>query len=242
MKKFTRPLAAVSVLAAASLAVAGVGIAQAATATSPVHHAAFFACVSNSGNGTAGPITGHPVTCPSGSILAEDNNTGPAGAAGARGATGAAGPAGATGPQGPSGVVGVTSKDLGAVSSVPTGGSFVANSTLVGTVSLAAGTYLVSVQAKATPDVSSAVGVFPQFFVYDQARNASFTGDMFNVGAGSLAEDNTNVDSYFSGSDVITLASPTTLSLYAFGYDADRSASTYALDDLTVTAVQVSTG
>lgn len=242
MRISRKPLVGVAAVAVIALGIGGVGIAQAATATSPVHHAAFFACVSRGGNGTAGAITGHPVTCPSGSILAEDNNIGPAGTAGtpgAKGTTGAPGATGATGPQGPSGVVGVTVKDLGGVASVPTGGSFVSNSTLVGTVSLSAGTYLVSVQAKATPDVSSVVGVFPQFFVYDQAANASFTGDLFNVGAGSLAESNTNIDSYFSGSDVITLTSPTTLNLLAFGYDADRSTGTYQLDDLTVTAVQV---
>jgi hypothetical protein len=38
---------------------------------------------------------------------------------------------------------------------------------------------------------------------------------------------------------VVTLAAATTLNLYAFGYNSDRSASTYALDDLTVNAVQV---
>jgi hypothetical protein len=166
-----------AVAAAAVLGLGGAAVADAATAPSPVHHAAFFACVSGNGTGTAGPITGHPLTCPAGSILAEDNNPGPAGPTGPAGApgsgTGPAGPTGpkgdtgATGAQGPSGVVGVTTKDLGAVASVATGGSFVTGATLVGTVDLAAGTYLVSVEAKATPNVSSAVPAFPEFFVYD---------------------------------------------------------------------------
>lgn len=73
-------------LAGGGLIATGAG---AATPVSPVHHAAYFACFANGGNGTAGPITGHPVACPSGSILAEDNNPGPAGAPGAPGAAGA---------------------------------------------------------------------------------------------------------------------------------------------------------
>jgi hypothetical protein len=155
----------------------------------------------------------------------------------AAGSTGTQGPAG---PAGPSGVVSVTTKDLGAVASVATGGSFVTNAKLVGTVSLKAGTYLVSVSAKATPLMTGAVQVFPQFFVYDQPANAAFTGDLFNVGSGALESGgNVNIDSYYTGSSVITLASATTLDLYAFGYDSDRGAGTYALDDLTVTAVQL---
>jgi hypothetical protein len=73
-------------LAGGGLIATGAG---AATATSTVHHAAYFACFNQGGNGTAGPITGHPVTCPSGSILAEDNQPGPAGPQGAPGAAGA---------------------------------------------------------------------------------------------------------------------------------------------------------
>lgn len=96
--------------------------------------------------------------------------------------------------------------------------------------------------AKATPNVSAAIEVFPQFFVYDQAANASFTGDLFNVGSGPLASNSTTIDSYFSGSGEITLTAATTLHVYAFGYDSDRSAGTYTLDDLSVTATQISTG
>jgi hypothetical protein len=83
---------AVSALSTAGL-LAGGGLiashAHAAAAASPVHHAAFFACISGNGSGTAGPITGHPVSCPSGSILAEDNNVGPQGPAGPAGGNGA---------------------------------------------------------------------------------------------------------------------------------------------------------
>jgi hypothetical protein len=152
-------------------------------------------------------------------------------------ATGSTGTQGPAGPAGPSGVVSVASHDLGAVASVATGGSFATGKTLVGTVALKAGTYLLAVNAKATPNVSSAVEVFPQFFVYDGAALADFSNDLFNVGSGPLASLNTSVDSYYSGTGVVTLAAGGSINVYAFGYNSDRSAGTYALDDLTVTAV-----
>lgn len=157
-------------------------------------------------------------------------------------------PAGTTsivvGAQGPSGVVSTKVDDLGSIASVPTGGSFVTRATQVGsTVSLAAGTYLISLNAKATPNVATTAEIFPQFFIYNQPANTNFTGDLFNVGAGALEPFNVDVahshDSYFSGSDEITLTAATTLHIYAFGYDSDNSAGTYKLDDLTVTAVKV---
>ena len=87
------------------------------------------------------------------------------------------------------------------------------------------------------------VEIFPQFFVYNQAANAAFTGDLFNVGSGALESGaNANIDSYFSGSSEITLTTATTLHIYAFGYDSDRSAGTYILDDLTVTATHINAG
>jgi hypothetical protein len=217
--KITRKhaIAAVAITAAAVIGAGGTIAAQAA-ATSPAHHAAYFACFAQNGAGTAGAITGHPVTCPAGSILAEDNNPGPAG---------------------PSGVVSVGTHDLGAVASVPTGGPFATGKTLVGTVSLTAGTYALSVNAKATPLTSSAVEVFPQFFAYNGAALADFSNDLFNVGSGPLASTSTTIDGYFSGTTVITLAADSVLDLYAFGYDSDQGAGSYKLDDLKVTAVQL---
>src|SRR5229473_1396966 len=123
--------------------------------------------------------------------------------------------------------------------SVATGGSFATGKTLVGTVNLKAGTYMIAVNAKATPDVSSAVEVFPQFFVYNGPAAADFSNDLFNVGSGPLASSNTSIDSYYSGTSVVTLAADATINVYAFGYNSDRSAGTYALDDLTLTAVQL---
>jgi hypothetical protein len=161
------------------------------------------------------------------------------------GGTGTQGPAGPAGPQGPSGVVSSAVKDLGGVGSVPTGGSFVSKATQVGTVTLDAGTYLITLNAKATPPAggTGAVEVFPEFFVYDQAANASFTGDLLNAGAGALESGaHATIDSYYSGAGQVTLTESTTLHVYAFGYDSDTGAGTYALDDLTVTATKLQVG
>jgi hypothetical protein len=209
-------------------AVAAVAVGTAGTALA-VTHTTTGASNTISGCIKSGVITYvHPRTatlkCPAGTTFINWNVTGP------------------TGHQGPSGVVSTKTTDLGPVASVATGGGFVANATQVGTITLKAGTYLLNLNAKATPNVSNSVEVFPEFFVYNQAANPSFAGDLFNVGSGSLAENNTNIDSYFSGSGVITLASATTLHVYAFGYDSDRGSGSYTLDDLAVTATQITPG
>jgi hypothetical protein len=145
-------------------------------------------------------------------------------------------------------VVSTGTTDLGGLASVPTGGSF-NNATTgavdVGQISLTPGTYLLNVNAKATPPIggTGAVEVFPQFFVYNQLKNAAFTGDLFNVGSGALQSGGfANIDSYFSGSSEVTLTVATTLHIYAFGYDSDRSAGSYILDDLSVTATHINAG
>jgi hypothetical protein len=251
-------VAGIAVAAVAALASGGTAYALSSVPSSfSQPKGTVWACVNAKHQAT---LEAKSVKCPSGSALwhwAQVGPVGPKGVAGARGATGAtgakgatgaAGPAGPQGPKGdtgaagPSGVVSTGVHDLGAVASVATGGSFVTNATQVGTVDLAAGTYIVTVNAKATPPSggTGAVDVFPQLFLYNQAANASFAGDLLNVGAGALESGvNANIDSYYSGTATITLASATTLHLYAFGYDSDRGAGTYVLDDATVTVTQV---
>jgi hypothetical protein len=225
-------VSAAVVLAGGTLAVAATGVVTAA-GPKPV---SVYAC-ERSGHVTVSPVSTPSSRCPAGTTSVVIGARGPAGPAGAKGATGATG---ATGQQGPSGVVAATTTDLGGVASVATGGGFVANATAVGTVDLKAGTYLLSLAAKATPLMTSGVQVFPQFFVYDQAANAAFAGDLFNAGSGALESGgHVTIDSYYSGSAVVTLASDTEIRVYAFGYDSDQSAGSYALDDLTVTAVQL---
>lgn len=170
---------------------------------------------------------------------------GPRGATGARGATGVTGKTGAvgpvgpigktgnTGPQGPSGVQTTASGSLTATPSVLTGGSFNSKSVQVGTVSLpAAGKYLVSINAQVEPNASTVTGVNAQFFVYSQVKNPAFAGDEFNVGtdvAPFLTTNSSQHDTYANGAQIVTVTGPTTLTIYAFGYDNDGGASEYNL-------------
>lgn len=137
---------------------------------------------------------------------------------------------------------------LSAPESVPTGGSFSANKTLVGTVQLSQGTYLVHLGFMATPNTSLSNGqVFPQMFVYNGAQVSGFSNDLFNIGSGALENPTSAelsgkdvIDSYYSGSDLVTVpAGGETLDFYAFGYDSDTSAGSYLLDTATVTTVQL---
>ena len=137
---------------------------------------------------------------------------------------------------------------------IKTGGSAATNATDAVELTLPAGTYQVSVNAKATPieqlsaGQPSGVQIFPQFFVYNGALNPTpptghwWDNDLFNVGSGALESgQNVTIDSYYSGSGLVTVAGPGSeeLHIYAFGYDSDRGAGSYTLDDLTVTAVPV---
>ncbi len=151
---------------------------------------------------------------------------------------------GARGPQGPSGVVSTSDTSLvtGAAKNVATGGSFTTNKTLVGTVKLKGGTYLVNANFVATPNAVTTGQVFPQVFVYNGAQLSNFSNDLFNVGSGALEqatqpEINTDpINSYFSGSAEIKVPSAgETLDVYAFGYDSDTGAGSYALNALHVT-------
>ena len=128
---------------------------------------------------------------------------------------------------------------------VTTGGSFSAKKTLVKTVALASGTYLVDVNFKATPNAVTTGQVFPQMFVYNGPQvPGSFSNDLFNVGSGALEQltaQTTKIDSYYSGSaEVVVPASGETLDVYAFGYDSDQGSGSYALDSAVVTATRLS--
>lgn len=122
---------------------------------------------------------------------------------------------------------------------IPTGGSFLSGAVEVGTLNLNAGTYLVNVSAKATPNASGdSAQIFPQFFVYNQVKNTNFNGNEFNIGAGALEPDGTNHDSYYSGSGIVIVpASGETLHVYAFGYDSNTGAGSYQLDSGSITAI-----
>ena len=215
-RKFKYTLSGVGAVA---LIAAGAGIASAASSTPP---AATRGCVSGSSRTLVNVYEN--ASSFKGCTTAQGFAVNLAGGAGP---AGPAGPQGAQGAPGPSGVVSTGTTDLGAVASVDTGGSFVTRATQVGTVQLSAGTYLINVNAKATPPSggTGTANVFPEFFVYNQAANPSFTGDLFNVGSG----------------EIVVPTGGETLHVYAFGYDSDTSAGTYALDDLSVTTTQINT-
>jgi hypothetical protein len=152
-----------------------------------------------------------------------------------------------TAAQGPSGVVSTRTYTLTPESSVPTGGRFSTGKKLVGTVPLAAGTYLINVNFMATPNAATTGAVFPQGFVYDGAAKSDFSNDMYNFGSGALAPYNASpptdqVNSYYSGSsEIVVPAGGKTLDVYAFGYDSDHGAGSYELNSamLTATALNV---
>ena len=91
--------------------------------------------------------------------------------------------------------------------------------------------------------------VFPQLFVYDGAVNATFTNDLFNVGAGALenpaatiVSDGDLINSYYSGESEITVpAHGETLDVYAFGYDTDTGEGSYTLNSAVITATHLQT-
>lgn len=161
-----------------------------------------------------------------------------------------AGPKGATGPQGPSGVVSISNTNLTPPTSpVPTGGSFSSRKTLVGTVKLKAGTYLINVNFTATPDAVTTGQVFPFVAVYNGPQaNGSFANNLFNVGSGALEQETTllpasdSINSNFSGSSEIKVpAAGETLDVYAFGNDSDQGEGSYTLNALNVTATALNT-
>jgi len=224
--------------AAVALAASGGGYALAADAAAPataIPAGTLHGCVSGSTrvlehvfeSNTSG------TTCPSGSFLVYWGVTGPKGA------------------PGPSGVVSTTKKQLVTASTpaIDTGGSFSSRRTLVGTVTLAAGTWLVDADFTATPDATTGGDVFPQLFVYDGPVNMNFSNDLFNVGAGALENptatiltDGDTINSYFSGQSEITVPSGgETLDVYAFGYDSDTGEGSYALNSAVITATQLQT-
>lgn len=227
-------------LAAAGVITAGSVAADAGTAPS-IYSGPLVVCW-NVNNHTP-TVWRAPFTCPT-NWQATVGGVGSSGQPGPAGPPGPQGPAGPAGARGPSGVTATVAGSLGGVASVPTGGPFVANSTLVGTVPLNSGKYLVCLSAKATPPAggTGAVEVFPQFFLYDQPKNATFTGDLLNVGAGPLESgSHATIDSYYNGCGLITEQSdgPVVLYVYAFGYDSDQGAGSYVLDNLSVSVVGV---
>lgn len=151
---------------------------------------------------------------------------------------------GKTGSQGPSGVQAVNTVDLNGLTSANDGGSFNAGAQEVGTGTfVAAGTYEVCMNAKATPEAAPQAGtddgISAQFFLYDQVKNANFAGDLLNIST-PLQADGTNHDAYANGCTLVTV--PTggqVFHVYAFGYQQDTGAGNFNVDDITLNMMQL---
>jgi hypothetical protein len=234
MKLTPKMVLIVAPLAAVAVAV-GVGGGIALAANSAAAPSPLFGCINLTTRTISAAHTASAPTCPKGTFPFQTGAKGATGAAGAKGATGT------TGATGPSGVQAVINEPLTATAGVPTGGSFNAKAVQVGTAKLPAkGTYLLNLSAQSEPSAdTSSAGVQPQFFVYDQPKNANFTGDLLDIGSGTLAPAGTEHDSYASGTAVVTVDGPTTLLVYGFGYDNDSGASDFNLITGSISAVQL---
>lgn len=247
IRELTTKRVVVIIAAAAAVALAGGAYGAYALASSNTYNGTVILCWTPNSNHTPTAWKA-PFSCPQGQVQATLNAqgrtgaTGPAGPAGPTGATGTTGATGAAGPQGPSGVTAVNTYDLGGLSSANSGGSFSSGALEVGTgTAVPAGTYEVCMNAKATPESApqsgTDVGISAQFFLYNQPKNSSFTGDLLNIST-PLQPDGTNHDSYANGCTLATV--PTggqTWYVYAFGYDSDTGAGNYVVDDVSLSLV-----
>jgi hypothetical protein len=156
---------------------------------------------------------------------------------GAPGLKGDTGPAGPAGPAGASGVQALASHDFAEKDGVATGGSFVTGATDLGTFAVPAGTYEVCVNGKVEQPVNATGAVSEQLFLYDQAANSNFSGDLLNESTST--QGGTGHDAYLNGCTVISETSAVTAHLYAFGYDSDQGTGKYNVMSASVKLVQL---
>jgi hypothetical protein len=156
---------------------------------------------------------------------------------GAQGPQGNPGIPGTPGSTGPSGVQALTTIPFSETDGITTGGSFLSKATLIGTSPMSAGTYQVCLNGKAEQPIAATGSVSAQLFLYDQASNANFTGDLLNASADT--QGGTSHDAYLSGCTLVTEASDVTLHLYAFGYDSDQNSGSWNLMNARITAVKL---
>jgi hypothetical protein len=178
------------------------------------------------------------VACPSGTNRYSLGSMGPKGATGAKGQAGASADSLA-------GMWTLPAASQG--ESIPTGGKAYENASLLGSLTLQPGTYLLSATFVATPDAVNAASVFPQMLLTAGGAIVSGYGTSFwNVGAAALESPTATevsggdlVNSSYSGTDVLTVTSAETVDVYGFGYDSDSGAGSYTLNAATLAAVQI---
>lgn len=129
---------------------------------------------------------------------------------------------------------------------INTGGAAYATATLLGSITLNPGTYLINASFTASPDAVTGGSVFPQImFTAGGPLAKGYATSVFNVGAGALEDPiasalpNDVINSSYSGDQLYTVTgtSPVTLDFYGGGYDSDTGAGTYTLNSATVTAI-----
>jgi hypothetical protein len=148
------------------------------------------------------------------------------------------GPQGPAGPQGPSGVQALTTITATEHDGIVAGGSFFALSTEVANGTLDAGTYQVCVNGKVEQPTASAGQLSAQLFLYDQAKNAGFAGDLLNVS--TPTQGGTTHDAYLNGCTLVSETGAVTLHLYGFGYLSDNGSATYNLmAGATISAIKL---
>jgi hypothetical protein len=149
----------------------------------------------------------------------------------------AAGSNGSNGSAGPAGETLVSQTTLSANAAVATGGPFLTNATVLGSVTVkTAGEYRVSVNAKVAAD-STTQEVFPLIAVYNGVALSDYSNDLFNLGDGALPLSKT-IDQYIVGSQVVSLPAGT-LKIYGFGYTPGGAAGTFNFEGATVTVTAV---
>lgn len=131
------------------------------------------------------------------------------------------------------------SVEIPANDTVPTGGSFFNLAPELVSFTLHKGTYLVTINGKATPNHAQTATLFPQLFLYSHAKDPSFTGNVLNLGTVLEHGANKNIDAYLSGSVQLQVTADTTYHLYGFGYGDDTGASDYTFDGGTIQILSV---
>jgi len=234
--KHTRKILAAAAVAA--VCVAAPLTARAVTAPSPVHHASFFGCFSHNGAGAATVITGHPNTCPAGSIDVQ----------GDKGTQGPAGPAGAPGKDGAPGTSGVVSVTTvtGTAALPAIGGSWTAGHAAVKAFTLPAGTYLVTLTGDFYKTAATTATPVLQVQLNGAGRQLTgYTGAFpysaaEATGTGSDGTPN-GLEQTAVAEGIVTVAAGASLEADAFGYNPDRSGSgsgDFGVN-VTVSAVQL---
>jgi hypothetical protein len=93
------------------------------------------------------------------------------------------------------------------------------------------------VNGKAEQPVASTGQLSAQLFLYDQAKNSSFTGDLLNVS--TPTQGGTNHDAYLNGCTLVSETAAVTLHLYAFGYSQDQGSGLFNLMGATISAIKL---